>query len=98
MLKNSIDELRDTGNAGDWCFINDDKTIVIRLPAKSWAVNNEEYLKRGLCCELPLRDEPDPNTNDWQWNKNKEAPTLTPSINWIGVWHGYLTDGKLTSS
>ncbi|TPM41530.1 DUF6527 family protein [Mesorhizobium sp. B2-3-4] len=29
----------------------------------------------------------------WQWNGSREKPTLTPSINHIGHWHGYLTDG-----
>ncbi len=35
--------------------------------------------------------------DSWQWNQNKEKPTLTPSIHCIGHWHGYLTDGKLVS-
>ena len=33
----------------------------------------------------------------WQWNGNREKPTLTPSILQSGFackWHGYLTDGE----
>jgi len=32
----------------------------------------------------------------WQWNNNKEKPTLTPSVNSKGCceWHGYLKNGE----
>lgn len=29
----------------------------------------------------------------WRWNGDSQKPTLEPSINHIGHWHGYLTDG-----
>ena len=29
----------------------------------------------------------------WQWDGNREAPTLSPSINHVGHWHGYLRSG-----
>jgi hypothetical protein len=32
----------------------------------------------------------------WSFDGNHEAPTLTPSINHIGCWHGWLRDGVLT--
>lgn len=30
----------------------------------------------------------------WQWNGSVEKPTLTPSVNHVGHWHGFLTDGE----
>lgn len=30
----------------------------------------------------------------WKWDGNIERPTLTPSINHINHWHGYLTNGE----
>lgn len=34
----------------------------------------------------------------WQWNGNKEKPSLTPSIHNINCgWHGYLTDGEFVT-
>ena len=33
----------------------------------------------------------------WTWNGNENSPTLQPSINWIGHWHGHLTAGELRS-
>lgn len=35
--------------------------------------------------------------NGWNWNGDRERPTLTPSILQSGLpckWHGYLTDGE----
>lgn len=33
----------------------------------------------------------------WGWDGNLDAPTLTPSIHWPGVWHGFLRAGRLVS-
>jgi Family of unknown function (DUF6527) len=30
----------------------------------------------------------------WKWNGNIPKPTLEPSINHVGHWHGYLKDGE----
>jgi hypothetical protein len=32
----------------------------------------------------------------WRWDGNRERPTLDPSINYVGRWHGWLRDGKFT--
>lgn len=29
----------------------------------------------------------------WQWDGNLDAPTLTPSINCVRCWHGFLRAG-----
>lgn len=29
----------------------------------------------------------------WHWDGNREAPTLSPSVNHIGHWHGWLRNG-----
>jgi Family of unknown function (DUF6527) len=35
----------------------------------------------------------------WQWNQDRETPTVAPSILLIGGcnWHGHLTDGTFRS-
>lgn len=30
----------------------------------------------------------------WSWNGNRELPTLSPSINHVGCWHGWLIAGE----
>ena len=29
----------------------------------------------------------------WEWDGNRERPTLTPSVHRVGHWHGWLRDG-----
>lgn len=33
----------------------------------------------------------------WALSGTREAPTLSPSLHWVGMWHGWLKDGFLTS-
>lgn len=41
---------------------------------------------------LQFRPGPPPS---WEWNGNREKPTLRPSVRQVGgcQWHGWLTDG-----
>jgi hypothetical protein len=43
--------------------------------------------------KLTLRPVVDGSPQSWEWNGSTEAPTLQPSINHNGCWHGWLTDG-----
>jgi hypothetical protein len=46
---------------------------------------------------LAIRPVIDGSPQSWEWNGSIEAPTLTPSINHPGCWHGWLTDGVFTA-
>lgn len=39
---------------------------------------------------LPIRPAASPS---WEWDGNREAPTLNPSVNHVGHWHGWLRNG-----
>lgn len=41
---------------------------------------------------LPIR--PSIAKHSWEFNGNEESPTLHPSINHVGCWHGWLTNGE----
>lgn len=32
----------------------------------------------------------------WMWNGSTDSPTLHPSVNHVGHWHGWLRDGVWT--
>ena len=40
------------------------------------------------------------NANDaqWSWDGNEDAPTLSPSLHWIGLWHGWVRNGQLVEA
>lgn len=48
----------------------------------------------GATGSLAFRPHASPS---WEWDGNKEAPTLTPSVHHVGHWHGYLTAGVWVS-
>lgn len=35
--------------------------------------------------------------NQWVLSGTVDKPTLSPSLHWVGVWHGFLTDGYMRS-
>ena len=40
-----------------------------------------------------------PNRNGAQWKLSGTwmRPTLSPSLHWVGMWHGWLRDGQIVS-
>jgi len=87
MLRKDWDDL-DHGEKGDWYFINEDTYIVLRFGETMDDI-----------VVLPIV--PQDNKAAWQWDGNREAPTLSPSILVHGGkeqparWHGFLRAGKL---
>jgi hypothetical protein len=94
-LRQDTRDLYDNGKKGDWCFFEStDGTVFIALK-----FGDESFTESVT---LPISQDNKPAT--WQWNGNKEAPTLTPSILVWGngkdksaTWHGYLREGKLVT-
>lgn len=89
-LRGTLKDLADNGQEGDWAFSVGDAELVIRIPVGGYA--------RGVLCAWKLSPVPIPDEEDWQWDGNREAPTLTPSLNWVGVWHGYMRAGELVKA
>lgn len=92
----SFDELREHGGLGDFCFIDGDTAIFIRMP------DGPNFpTDRGSLIRWPLK--PGHNLPGvekdavWEWDGNREHPTLTPSLHWVDVWHGWLRAGRLES-
>ncbi len=93
-LRKDYQDLAENGVLGDWCFEREDKYIVIRLP-------DSETTERGSATGFPIHPDihskgVEPGTY-WEWDGNKEAPTLQPSLHWIGVWHGWMRAGEIIS-
>lgn len=43
---------------------------------------------------IALRPVVDGSPQSWDFDGNMEAPTLNPSINHVGCWHGWLRNGE----
>ena len=46
---------------------------------------------------VALRPVVDGSPQSWDFDGNIQAPTLSPSINHVGCWHGWLTAGVFRS-
>lgn len=89
-LLETLDDFDANGKKGDWCFLNDDTYIAIRF-------GDDPFLESTVLPIKPVADKA-----FWNWDGNKNAPTLSPSIlvwgngrNNPATWHGYLRNGKL---
>jgi len=94
MLAN-IDEWLQAGRPGDWCFAE----TVSGIPLLHvWIPDGtEQGAPHGL--HLNATDSGGPF---WQWDGNREAPTLEPSIlrhphRDRPGWHGHMRQGELVA-
>lgn len=71
---------------GAFYFTHDLKCICAILPP------HPDYFSRWAIKPHKLH-----NGASWTWDRNKENPTLKPSLHWVGSWHGHLTAGKFVS-
>ncbi len=120
MLRKDLDDLDINGQKGDWCFISREITIhdtQLIVPDYYIAIRFGDNGIKDTCI-LPIakkwREESVPRENisywtednkaAWEWDGNREAPTLSPSILVHGgkdqpdQWHGYLRSGKLVNA
>ncbi len=72
---------------GDFCIEERAGTAYLYIVFPGMTVPDAIEIKRGA----------QGGPRVWGWDGNKDAPTLTPSLNLIGVWHGYLKAGVLES-
>lgn len=51
---------------------------------------------KGLAA-IAIRPVVDGSPQSWDWDGSTDAPTLHPSIDHKGCWHGWLKNGEFTS-
>lgn len=58
--------------------------------------------RRDMECQVALSPQRNANGATWQWDGNREQPTLQPSINCNGGagcgWHGWMRQGVLSDA
>jgi hypothetical protein len=79
----------------------DEKSMRSNLPAGTAQWTSEEPAAMSLIFICPcgckaIRSVPVKGPQKWNWDGNRELPTLTPSILIVGEcgWHGFLTGGE----
>jgi hypothetical protein len=98
-LRKDWDDLNKNGNLGDFCFFDgsDGVTyIAFRYPHQDSKSYPPEYMEtyRGEISHVPVTTG-EKQEKYWLWDGNREAPTISPSINIVGQWHGFIRNGYL---
>lgn len=78
-----IDDVRATPGAFEYFVSGDDKVtpkgIIYCCPCGC-----------GVTGALDFRPHESPS---WDWDGNRDKPTLSPSVHHVGHWHGWLRNG-----
>jgi hypothetical protein len=81
----------------------DEGSDAVPLPKGAYSFTTAKNGQRffNLCCPgcgtlapLAIRPVLEGSPPSWTWDGNVETPTLNPSINHSGCWHGWLREGK----
>lgn len=81
---------------GDFIFNDEQDYLYIVLPNRDGKFAMDSC-GRAVLDPIRISRQPTAHPRQWHWDGNNEKPTLTPSIDWPGHWHGYLTAGVLKS-
>ena len=81
-------------NLGDFCISEDGARIQLAIPStrpflqkeKGWTYIDLRIYAAGT---------PKPEPVAWEWDGNREKPTLSPSIWTHGHWHGWVRNGEM---
>lgn len=82
-MTDDIDEVRGKPGAFEYFVAGDDKVtpkgMIYCCPCGCGAISALDFKPH----ESP----------SWNWDGNRERPTLTPSVHRVGHWHGWLRNG-----
>ena len=90
------DEGANNVRPGDFYWIVDEDSdtydIVIALPCTHSYYN---YKFSWIYSRWPVNAPGENHKRRWDWDGEKDKPTLTPSLHMLEYWHGFLIKGRL---
>jgi hypothetical protein len=96
-------DARQHGKGGIWYrwkagtarrFPEDVSSVMIVMPVDHDGIQAE--MQKGVPCEWTVGHKNQCGAQ-WSLSGTQEKPTLSPSLHWVGAWHGWLQDGFLRS-
>jgi len=95
-------DAREHGKGGIWYtwiegsprnFPEDVESLMIVMPV-NWG--EPDVIQKGIICEWTVSKKNQCGAQ-WSLSGTRDKPTLSPSLHWVNVWHGWLRDGFLQS-
>lgn len=82
---------------GDFCWLGGEdgkRTLVIAMPCDPrWRDNTKGGEPYSMCrWSIGYKNH---SGAQWSWDGDEDKPTLSPSLHWVGVWHGYVENGVM---
>lgn len=91
-VKDGFDDIQ---QLGDFCINAEGTRIQMAIPSTRPFLQKE---KGWTYIDLPIgREKPVPGPS-WQWDGNREKPTLAPSVWAHGHWHGWIRNGEMVEA
>lgn len=85
------DDFDDINALGDFHINERGDTFHAAIPSKTgkgWTFISLRIARNEKPAESP----------SWEWDGNREKPTLTPSIHTHGHWHGWVRNGEMVEA
>lgn len=84
--KAALDEVRAVGDFW-WRDMDGEMYLVAIFPGEVPTLNGMTAVR--------VKGEAKPGSPTWKWDGNQDQPTLTPSVNIVGHWHGWIQAGEM---
>lgn len=87
-----VGSVGDIRNVGQFAWVidkNGQRSLVVAIPSLSamgWSITTWTI------------DHKNHWDAQWSWDGDEDKPTLKPSLNWVNMWHGYVTKGQLVEA
>jgi hypothetical protein len=93
-MRKVADDFEALTQVGDFAINEEGTQILLALPSQQPFTESE---KKGKFCyvSLPIGTVKPPSSPSWQWDGNRESPTLSPSVWTHGHWHGFIRNGEM---
>lgn len=97
-MRHAADHFDDITALGDF-YINEEGTrFFAAIPSSRPFLQKEKVQPYWTYISLPIGTKKPAEGPSWQWDGNREKPTLSPSIHAYSHWHGWIRNGEMVEA
>lgn len=82
-----------------WSFdVHHRMSLCVAIPCRPYPDVGQPWDGQRWVMSMWTIDHKNYHGAQWKYNGNLKKPTLRPSLHAVGIWHGYVRDGKLVEA